>query len=156
MLHSNGGPDGNRLLESLLSRWDGFLSDQGIGFLYLLQIEVKEIPLLKNLSESALTGRRVEMSPAQTEAIPMELFRDAYRDLFPQNKEEIGVWHSELMSRFGPDLSLRHYFAFVAPKGDSPSTCSTNLSWIERFGSHLVTNFPAQEIAKARIAENLL
>ncbi len=154
---SNGGPEGNRLVEILLRRLEEFLKPEGEALILAFQLVRQERPLLVDLISRSLERRPVELTPSQRRPISFDAFSDAYSKLFREAGEEISRWRSVLLEKYGPDLSLCHYVARVRARGDRPISCVMRDDFAEQFGeSFLVPTDDEEGIAMGRAFENFV
>jgi hypothetical protein len=155
-LTSNGGAEGNRLVEVLLRRLDDLLAPQGRALVYLFQLVAGGRPLAAGLLAETLPDRAVDLTPSQERPIPFEAFRAAYARLFPAAGSAIERWALVLRDRHGDDLHLCHYVADVLPRGDGTPGCAIRDDFRAKFGEFLVPSQKPEELALGRAFENLI
>jgi hypothetical protein len=156
-LTSNGGGDGNALVELLLSRFDRWLSAQGEGFVYVMQLQVDGRPLITDALLRHLPERTIELTPTQAEAFPLALYTAAYARCFPQREPAIASWERELRDRHGGELSIQHYIMRVLPRRPGPASWRIVDNLAEEYGQGLA--YPANanaELAWSRVLENFV
>ncbi len=156
-LTSNGGPEGNRLVEILLARLDALLEPGGEALIYLFQLVAGGRPLVADRMAKRLIGRSVELTPSQARQIPFELYLRAYEQRFPEARAAIERWASALIGDHGEELTLCHYVAHVGARRDGPTSIEIRDDFAEKFGaSFLVPSDDRERLAVARVAENFL
>lgn len=154
---SNGGPEGNRFVEIVLDRLEEFLEPGGRALIYVLQFAKNGEPLVVELINKSLTGRSVEITPAQQRPIPFEAYCDAYRQLFPKHTAAIERWQSELADRHRGDLTVCHYVVDIGPRSDDTAACVIRENFAEKFGaSFFVPSENPAELAFGRVFENFV
>jgi hypothetical protein len=156
-LTSNGGPEGNRLVEILLRRLDALLAPDGRALIYLFQLVAGGRPLAADLLAALLPERAVNLTPSQERWVPFEAFRAAYAKLFPAAAPAIQRWALALRERHGRDLHLCHYVADVLPRGAGTPGCTIRDDFRKKFGAaFLVPSEKPEELALGRAFENLI
>ena len=154
---SNGGPDGNRFVEILLKRLEEFLKPDGRALICVFQIVRRQQPLLVDLISRYVEHREVELTPSQTRPVSFEVYCRAYSDLFPEARDDIDRWKSELFEKHGDGLTLCHYIADVGPQADCTRSWVIRDNFNEKFGeSLLVPSDDEKELSFARILENVV
>lgn len=154
---SNGGAEGNRFVEILLERLEGFLEPTGEALIYVFQFAVGQQPLIVDLITRTLDHRPVELTPSQERPIRFEVYCRAYLQLFQEAQEEIARWRSELLERYGEDLTLCHYIAQVRAREDRSTSCVIRDDFAQKFGeSFLVPSDNEEQLAVARVSENFV
>jgi Methyltransferase small domain len=133
IITSNGGPDGNRLVEILLQRLDELLHPQGQAIVYLFQIVRQGEPVIAELITRYLDHRLVELTPAQARPISFAVYRQIYGEVFPVAGEAIARWQAELTGRYGEDLTLCHYIADIGPRTDRRTACVIRNNFKEKY-----------------------
>jgi len=154
---SNGGPEGSRFVEILLTRLEEFLEPHGEALVLVFQFVKHQQPLIADLISNALVWRPVELTPSQQRQISFEAYCRAYSQLFPEAQEEIARWRSTLLERHGEDLTLCHYVVRVGARGDRSASCVIRDDFAERFGeSFLVPSDNENELSLGRVFENFV
>lgn len=108
VVHSNGGPAGNTLVQVLLQRLEDFLKPAGEALICVFQLVQAGTPLVRDLAAGLIEHRAVEIIVAQEQPIDFELYYRTYLEIFPQCTTEITRWKSDLTTHFGSDLGLCH------------------------------------------------
>jgi methyltransferase family protein len=154
---SNGGPEGNRFVESLLKRLEELLYPHGQAFIYLFQIVKRGEPLIVELILRYLDHRVVELTPSQARPISFAVYCQTYAEVFPGAKDDIVRWESDLIGRYGDDLLLNHYVARVGPQADGPTSWVIRDNFKEKYGENLLVPFrDDRDLSYNRILENVL
>ena len=154
---SNGGPEGNRFVESLLKRLEELLYPHGQAFIYLFQIVKRGEPLIVELILRYLDHRVVELTPSQARPISFAVYCQTYAELFPSAKADITRWQSDLIERHGKDLMLSHYVAHVGPRASGPTSYVIRHNFKEKYGEDLLVPFhDDKDLSYSRILENVL
>ena len=154
---SNGGPDGNRFVEILLKRLEELLEPSGQALIYVFQLVKDDQPLIVELIAKTVRHRSVELTPSQTREIPFETYREAYTRLFPKARRETDLWRTDLVTKHGTDLTLRHYVVDVGPRSEEQTVCVVRENFAEKFGeSFLVPSEHTEELAFGRVFENFV
>lgn len=152
---SNGGSEGNRLLEILLKRLEQFLKPEGEALILAFQFVKHQKPLVVDLITRLVDRRLVELTPSQEQPIRFEAYFQAYSELFPRSREEIARWRSVLFSKHGEDLRLCHYVVRVRARWDRPTSCVIRDDFAQQFGeSFLVPSANEKELSFGRVFEN--
>jgi hypothetical protein len=154
---SNGGPEGNRLVELLLERLEEFLDPVGEAYVYVFQLVKGDgEPVVVDLLERWVLQRPVEITPTQENEIPFDTYLSSYLELFPDSEELIRSWGGGLIERYGKSLGLNHFVLHIGPKGDAPTSVSVVSNVEVKYGEGFLSRHDAKEFAEARIAENRL
>ncbi len=154
---SNGGPDGNRFVDTLLERLEEFLEPTGRALIYVFQFAKEADPLIGEWLARTANRRSVELTPAQERHTPFETYCEAYSQLFPKATSEIDRWRSGLTEIHGNDLTLCHYVVDIGPQTDGSTECVTRDNFAEKFGeSFLVPSNNESELAFGRVFENFV
>jgi hypothetical protein len=154
---SNGGRDGNRLVEILLRRLEEFLEPQGEALILVFQLVRSQRPVLVDLISELGIRRPTKLTPSQRHTIAFEAYCRAYSLLFPGAQEEITRWRSALLEEHGEDLGLCHYVVRVGPRGDLPAACVIRDDFAEKFGDDfLVPSDNEEELSMGRAFENFV
>jgi hypothetical protein len=154
---SNGGPEGNRFVESLLKRLEELLYPHGQAFIYLFQVVKRGEPLIVELILRYLDYRLVELMPSQARPISFAVYCQTYAELFPTAKADIARWQSDLIGRHGKDLMLSHYVAHIGPQGSGPTSCVIRHNFKEKYAEDLLVPFhDDKDLSYSRILENVL
>jgi SAM-dependent methyltransferase len=155
-LTSNGGAEGNTLIDVLFERLDELLSPSGEALVYVMQFVAGERPLLADLLERHQPRRFTELTPVQQTPIPLADYVFAYHASFPDDREAIARWQDELTARHGPALAVQHYVAHLGPVGERAGGWAVVDNLAEKYGEGFL--YPTernQELALARVWENL-
>jgi hypothetical protein len=156
-LTSNGGPEGNRFVEILLRRLEEFLDPRGEALILAFQFVRRQQPLLVDLISRLLVRRPVELTPSQKHPLGFAAYCRAYTQLFPEAREEIARWRSDLLEEHGEELTLCHYIARVGARGERPTSCVIRDDFAEKFGeSFLVPSENESELSIGRVFENVV
>jgi hypothetical protein len=153
---SNGGREGNKFIEVLFKRLDTFLKPMGEAFICAFQIVVNGKPLIVNLISKHIECRPVEITPAQGNPIDFQVYFEAYMELFPQSKETVIEWKSNLNAIYGENLSLIHYVVHIRSRTENQTTCSIVDNFGEKFGADLMLKYDEKELARGRVFENVI
>jgi release factor glutamine methyltransferase len=156
-LTSNGGAEGNALVDSLLARLDRTLRPEGEAFVYVMQLVENGRPLIVDSVLRCLSERTTELTPVQTEIMPFEYYASAYRQCFPARESEIERWAATLTARHGATLGVQHYAMHVQPKRPGPPSWTIVDNLDQKYGRGFA--YPAQsmrELALARAMENVI
>jgi hypothetical protein len=153
---SNGGREGNRFIEVLFERLDTFLKPMGEAFICAFQIVENGKPLIVNLISQHIECRPVEITPAQENPIDFHVYFEAYLELFPQSKEAVIEWKSNLNARYGENLSLNHYVVHIRSRTETQTTYSIVDNFEEKFGADLMLKYDEKELARGRVFENVI
>ena len=104
-----------------------------------------------------LDQRIVELTPSQPRPISFEAYCQTYAEVFPEAKECIARWRSDLVGRYGENLMLSHYVTHVGPKASGPTSYVIRHNFKEKYGEDLLV--PSQDdkdLSYSRILENVL
>jgi SAM-dependent methyltransferase len=154
---SNGGPEGNRLVEILLARLEEFLKPDGEALIYVFQLVDRQGPLLLNLISRYIDRRSVELTPAQRLPIHFDAYCRAYSQLFPEAAEAIAGWKSRLAAKHGDGLTLCHYVVCVGPRAREETSCVIRENFAEKFGEDfLVPSDDPNALSFGRVLENVV
>jgi len=154
---SNGGPEGNRFVALLLERLDAFLEPNGRALVYVFQLARDDRPLILDILASTVNARPVELTPTHARPIAFETYCRAYSILFAGAEPAIDVWRSDIVRRYGNDVTLRHYIADIGPRADRPTECVIRENFAEKFGDHFLVPAEDEEaLAFGRVWENLV
>ena len=97
------------------------------------------------------------LTPSQTREIPFETYHEAYTRLFPKARTEIDLWRTDLVTKHGTDLTLRHYVADIGLQSAGQTVCVVRENFAEKFGeSFLVPSEHTEELAFGRVFENFI
>ncbi|MER5521334.1 RsmD family RNA methyltransferase [Streptomyces sp. NPDC002763] len=134
-LNSNGGPDGNTLLDVLLERLPALLKPEGEALVILYQLAQDGMPLAAGNAHTHVPCRPVEFTPLQKRPVTLARYAEAYEHQHPAQREGVRKWRDALERAHGPGLTLAHYIMHIGPEGDTtaPSTVRDNAA--EKFGS---------------------
>jgi hypothetical protein len=156
-LTSDGGAEGNRLVEVLLGRFESLLAPDGRALIYVFQFARNGRPLICDILERLVPGRDVELSPSQVRPTPFDAYCQAYSQLFPNAASAIESWRDGLLARHGDDLELSHYVVDVGPEIDGPGTWAVRENFDEKFGADFyVPSEKPEELAFGRVFENVV
>ncbi len=153
---SNGGKEGNKFIEVLFRRLDTFLKPQGEALVYAFQIVKNDKPLITNLISQHIKGRSVEITPAQENYMDFNDYFEAYMEFFPQSKEAVMKWKSDLNTSYGENLSLNHYIIHIRPRTKNQTTHFIVDNVEEKFGEDLMLKYDKKELARGRVFENVI
>ncbi len=153
---SNGGPDGNKFTLSLLGKLDALLEPGGEAMMVLMQIAADGVPLVLSPMRKGATGRPIELTAWQEKPVGMDLFIEEYSNIFPGNGAEIESWKDGLFERHGRNLTISHYVAHIGTKTPGGAGCRIIDDWPDRYGAGFALRIDGRDIARGRIAENLL
>ncbi len=153
---SNGGKEGNKFIEILFRRLDTFLKPEGEALVLAFQIAENGNPLIINLISQHIKRRSVEITPAQENFIDFNDYFEAYMELFPQNKEAVMEWKSNLNKIYGENLSLNHYVIHIHPRTEKETIYSIVDNFEEKFGTDLMLRYDEKELARGRVFENVI
>lgn len=156
VVHSNGGAEGNTLVQVLLQRLEDFLKPTGEAFVCVLQLVQAGKPLVSDLVARLIERRAVELTVAQEQPIDFALYYQTYLEVFPQFTNEITRWKSDLTTRFGSDLGLCHYVVHIGPQTNQPTSVVLTNDFADKFGDELLMRFDLKDLARMRISENVL
>ncbi|QHC31815.1 MULTISPECIES: methyltransferase [unclassified Streptomyces] len=134
-LNSNGGPEGNTLVEVLLERLPELLRPEGHMFVILYQLIREGMPLVARAARRHATGRPMEFTLLQETPVPFEVYVDAYERRHPADRTGIRQWHTDLVRRHGTGLSLAHLVMHVGARTAAPGSCVVRNDAAGRFGS---------------------
>jgi hypothetical protein len=154
---SNGGTDGNVLVELLLARLDALLSADGEAYIYLMQLVAGNRPLISEAFARYLPQRTVEFTPTQLEVMPFEYYLTAYLQCFAQHETEIRRWARDLGVLHGKHLGIQQYVVHVQPKRPGPASLIMADNLAEKYCAGIA--YPAaanRELALARVMENFI
>lgn len=115
-LHSDGGSEGNHLINILLAKLEDFLTPEGEAFFYAFQMENREGPFLLSSIAKHLRDRPVEITKGWEVSIPSDGFFEAYVQAFPEHENTIQTWSNYLQKTYGSDLTLNDYIVHVGPQ----------------------------------------
>lgn len=153
---SNGGPDGSRYVGILLARLDELLESSGRALVYVFQLAREGRPLILDQLAGIAKHRQLEITPAQERPIPFEVYRQAYRQLFPDARPQIDRWSSALVRQHGEALSLCHYVLDIGgPSGGSAESAICE-NFDAKFGPDFVLSVDERSLALGRIYENVV
>ncbi len=153
---SNGGPEGNRLVQILLDRLDDLLRPSGEALIYVLQFTENAQPLIVE-QLTGLGDRAVELTPAQDQPIELETYCEAYHQVFPDARAAIDRWRSGLVRRHGSSLCLSHYVMDIGPLSAGSAGWFIRDNFAEKFGrAFLVPSDNQAELAFGRVFENFV
>ncbi|MGH7788589.1 MAG: methyltransferase [Candidatus Binatia bacterium] len=156
-LTSNGGPEGNRLVEILLTRLDELLEPGGQGLIYVMQFARDGEPLIVDLLERTVRRRPVEITPTQLQHVPFSTFCTAYVRLFGAAESAIERWRAAMVRTHGDGLTLCHYIVDIGPQSQRAAGCVLRDNFAEKFGaSFRVPSDNGEELALARVMENFV
>ncbi|MFC1588052.1 methyltransferase [Planctomycetota bacterium] len=155
-LTSNGGPEGNRLVEILINRLEHFLKPNGESFIYVFQMLRNGKPIVADIICKSVDRRHVEITSTQAKPIKFDVYYQSYLELFPQSEKDIREWGSKIIECYGKKVSLNHYVIHIGRQGNEPTSCSVLSNIEEKYGEGFLSQFDEKEFAKARISENLL
>ena len=156
VIHSNGGTEGNTLVQVLLQRLEDFLKPTGEAFVCVFQIVQAGKPLVSDLAARLIERRAVEIIVAQEKPIEFELYYQTYLEVFPQFTNEIASWKSDLATRLGNDLGLCHYAVHIGPQTNQLTSVVLTNDFADKFGDDLLMRFDSKDLARMRISENVL
>ncbi|MEU6259164.1 methyltransferase [Streptomyces sp. NPDC047043] len=134
-LNSNGGPEGNTLVDVLLERLPELLRPEGHMFVILYQLIREGMPLVAQAARRHATGRPVEFTLLQETPVPFEVYIDAYERRHPAQRAGIRQWQRDLARRHGSELSLSHLVMHVGPRTDAPGSCVVRPGATGEYGS---------------------
>ncbi|MFE4857451.1 RsmD family RNA methyltransferase [Streptomyces sp. NPDC056670] len=134
-LNSNGGPDGNTLLDVLLERLPALLKPEGEALVILYQLVRDGIPLAAAAARARVPRRPVEFTPLQDEPVPLARYAQAYEDQHPAEVEGIRGWRNALERTHGPGLTLAHYVMHLGSEDDTEAFSTVRDNAAEKFGS---------------------
>ncbi len=155
-LTSNGGADGNSLVEILLKRLNDLLEPAGEAFVFVFQLVSGNRPLVADLLESYQTDRHAELTPAQQTPIQLQDYVLAYRDSFPDSHAAIGRWETDLSEKYGSNVTLQHYVIHILPASERAGTWAPVRNLEEKYGEGFACPTErTNELALARVWENL-
>ena len=156
IIHSNGGADGNTLVQVLLEHLESFLKPTGEALIYVFQLVHEGKPLVSDLSAEILHLRKVEITVAQDKPIDFDLYAQTYVEIFPDFGDEIALWKHNLATCFGTELGLSHYVVRIGPQTDQPTSVAMKDNFIQEFGDDFLLRFDPKELAYGRIWENVI
>ena len=156
VIHSNGGAEGNTLVQVLFQRLENFLKPTGEAFICVFQLVQAGKPLVSDLAARLIDHRAVEITEAQEQPIDFALYCQSYTEIFPRFKNEIARWQSDLTACLGRELGLSHYVVHVGRQTEQATSVVAADNFAEKFGDHLLMRFNHQDLARARIWENVL
>lgn len=133
-LTSNGGPEGNRFVQVLLAGLEETLQPDGTVLLYVFQFVSDGRPLIIDLLQSTLQGKRVELTPAQDRPIPFDDYISGYLRTHPDAEQPILGWQSQLMAVHGKKLTLSHFIVHIRPDPSGATTCTIKEDFAQRYG----------------------
>lgn len=152
---SNGGPEGNRLVEILVERLDTFLELNGKALIYVFQLVKDDQPLIAELLARTVKNRSVEITPSQARSSPFEAYCEKYLQLFPASSPAINRWRANLVRKYGSNLRLSHYVIDIGAQSDNPTDCVIRENFTEKFGKRFfITSGRETAIALERASEN--
>jgi hypothetical protein len=156
-LTSNGGADGNRFVEILLTRLDELLEPGGRALIYVMQFAKRGEPLIVDLLGRTVQRRPVEITPTQLRHVSFATYCTAYLRLFPAAESAIERWRSAMVRQHGAGLTLCHYIVDIGPQSQSSAVCTMRDNFAEKFGaSFRVPSDSEDELAFARVMENFV
>jgi release factor glutamine methyltransferase len=155
-LTSNGGGDGNTLVEALLGHLDGLLHADGQAFIYVMQLVAAERPLITDALLRHLPERSCELTPTQAALIPLAQYVAAYRKCFPAHEPQIASWQSALLDRHGAELGIGHYIVHVQPKRPGAASWSICENLPDKYGRFAYPAAANGELALSRVLENFV
>jgi hypothetical protein len=156
-LTSNGGPEGNTLVDILLAQLDHLLHADGEAFIYVMQLVTEDCPIISKSIEKYLPTRNTELTPVQVEVMPLDYYIDAYIQCFPDKESDIKQWESELRQRHTSKLGIQHYIVHTQPKRPGHSAWEISENLARKNGDQM--HYPAasnRELARARVLENFV
>jgi Methyltransferase small domain len=157
IITSNGGPEGNRFVETLLKRLEELLQPSGQAFIYLFQIVKRSEPLIIELMLRHLDHRVVELTPSQVRPISFAVYCRTYAEVFPEAEKAIARWKADLIGRYGNDLMLNHYVAHIGPRTENVTSYVIRNNFREKYGEDLRVPFrDDKDLSYNRILENVL
>ena len=154
-LTSDGGPEGNGLLEPLLQKLDRLLVPEGHAFVYVMQVVAEGRPLATEPLLQHVPGRTTAFTPTQEEEIAFDDYCAAYLQCFGQHSAEIERWRSEL-TRQHDSLGIQHYVMHVGPKRPGPASWSITRDLAEKYGTPPYPADGNQQLALGRVLENVV
>ncbi|MFJ8493741.1 methyltransferase [Streptomyces sp. NPDC094038] len=134
-LNSNGGPEGNTLVDVLLERLPELLQPEGHMFVILYQLIREGMPLVAQAARKHATGRPVEFTLLQETPVSFEVYVDAYERRHPAERTGIREWHMDLARRYGSELSLAHLVMHVGARTAAPGSCVVRNDAAGAFGN---------------------
>jgi hypothetical protein len=155
-LTSNGGPEGNDLLEHLLLRLPRMLTPAGELYACLMQLVAVGRPVVATAIERHLDGRHVELTEMQTEPTPIASYVEAYGKSFPSKASEIARWALALGRAYGPELGVQHYVMHVMPSRPGPATYRVAANLLAKYGQLPYPAWSFKDLALARVMENVV
>ena len=120
-IHSDGGTDGNRLTNILLSKVDDFLKPQGEAFLVVFQVEDQHGPLLLYGIRQYVTKRHVELTRMQSESFNFNDMVSEYIANVPKKRQEILTWSELMKKQYGEHLTINYYVIHVGKERNAPA-----------------------------------
>jgi hypothetical protein len=155
-LTSDGGAEGCDLVDALFLRMDHLLRPDGEAFVYVMQFETANGPLIaRNLLE-LLPNRTVTFTSAQQTAIPFPDYVEAYRQCFPSHEDEIESWRADLTMRHGDQLGIQHGIVHVGLKRPGPSEVKLSTDLRGEYGIDPYAAELNEQLALARVMENVV
>ena len=152
VLHSAGGPDGNRLAEVLIARIPHLLHASGQALICLLQLEVAGRPLVSLACEELLPDRSVEFTKGWQYQLPFECLVAAYHDQVPERRDAIEEWSVSLAEELGGELTMDSYVIHIGPVGIQPGVRIRNYDGT-KYGSGF---FHSRDSMQGVVEENLI
>ncbi|RLU86310.1 hypothetical protein CTZ27_25400 [Streptomyces griseocarneus] len=137
-LNSNGGPDGNTLLDVLLARLPGLLRPEGEALVILYQLVQGGAPLAARGARTHVPDRPVEFTLLQNRPVAFARYVEAYELQHPRERDGIRRWRDELETAYGPGMTLAHCVMHIGPRGEAPGPVTVRRNVAEKFGSAFV------------------
>ena len=154
-LTSNGGDDGNALVELLLARLDRLLRADGEAYVYVMQLVAGTRPLIVDALLRHVRERTIELTPTQAAPLALSDYAAAYVRCFPQREPLIKGWQRALHERHGSELAIQHYIVHLGPRRPGATTWTSCENLDDKYCSGLT--YPAAmnaELALSRVMEN--